>query len=212
MESKQIRCFVIERSMRFNGLFQPLHQERLIVIEKQNQPKRFIQKSNSGFKVIPTKELCRVYLQKPNLLASKSIIDAQATPPHRKFGRRYDQQSLKSKLQRQHHTTNVDPLKRSKLGEKENSLRRFTPLGFSSGSQLGDRKKGKYISFGSKTKEMKKLGDGNATFGQKKVRVVREVGSKLMVSTSRDRVRADVKIRDISSSGFIHKVTSLVSL
>ncbi|KAL1191589.1 hypothetical protein V5N11_007617 [Cardamine amara subsp. amara] len=195
MESKQIRSSMIERSMRFNGLFQPLHQEKLRVIEKQNQPKGFIQKSNTSFKVIPTKELCRVYLQKPNLLASKDIIDAQSTPPHRKFGRRYDQQNLKSKL-RQHHTTNVDPLK-PKVKKKENSLRRFSPLGFSSGSHLGDRKKGK--------KEMKKLCDGNATLGQKKVRVVREVGSKLMVSTSRDRVTADLKFRDISSSGFINK-------
>lgn len=209
MESNEIRSSsVIERSMRFNGLFQPLHQYKLrVVVEKQNQQ---IQKeSNSGFTVIPTKELCRVYLRKPNLLASNGIIDALAKPPHRKFGRRYDQQNLKSKL-RHHHTTSVDTLKH-KFRKKENSLRYFTPLGFSSGSCLGDRKKAKDLSFEEKPKEMKKLGDGT-TFGQKKERVVREVKSSLMVSTSRDRVAADVKFRDLSSSGFISKVTLLISL
>jgi len=197
MESKEIRSSsVFERSMRFNGLF----QDKLRVVEKQNQPpKRFNQKeSNSGFTVIPTKQLCRVYLQKPNLLASKGIIDALAKPPHRIFGRRYDQQNFKSKL-RHLHTTSIDPLKH-KFGKEENSLRYFTPLGFSSGSRLGDRKKGKDLSFQEeKPKEMKKLCD------QKKERVVREVKSSLVVSTSRDRVAADVKFRDLSSSGFISK-------
>ncbi|CAE6038880.1 unnamed protein product [Arabidopsis arenosa] len=201
MESKEIRSSVIERSMRFNGLFQPLHQDKLRVVKKQNQQ---IQKESiSGFTVIPTKELCRVYLRKPNLLASKGIIDALAKPPHRNYGRRYDQQNLKSKL-RHHHTTSVDTLKH-KFGKKENSLRYFTPLGFSSGSHLGDRKTGKDLSFEEKSKEMKKLCDGTTTFGQKKDRVVREVKSSLMVSTSRDKVAADVKFRDLSSSGFISK-------
>jgi len=197
MESKEIRSSsVFERSMRFNGLF----QDKLRVVEKQNQPpKRFNQKeSNSGFTVIPTKQLCRVYLQKPNLLASKGIIDALAKPPHRIFGRRYDQQNFKSKL-RHHQTTSV--------GKEENSLRYFTPLGFSSGSRLGDRTKGKDLSFQEKPN---KLCDGS-TFDQKE-RVVREVKSSLVVSTSRDRVAADVKFRDLSSSGFICKVTSLISL
>lgn len=235
MESKQIRSSVIARSMRFNGLFQPLDQEKLRVIEKQNQPK-----SNSGFSftVSPTKELSRVYLRKLDLLASKGIIDAQSTPPHdrgkssksvglkihremanyRKFGRRYDQQKSKLKLR---HDTSVDPLK-PKIGKKENFLRRFSPLGFGSNSHLRDGKKRQYISLEKKPKEMNKLCDGT-TFGQKKDRVVREVGSKLMVSTSRDsvlslericndRVAAESKFRHISSSGFISKVTSIISL
>ncbi|CAH8265299.1 unnamed protein product [Arabidopsis lyrata] len=200
MESKEIRSSsVIERSMRFNGLFQPLHQDKLRVVKKQNQQ---IQKESiSGFTVIPTQELCRVYLRKPNLLASKGIIDALAKPPHRNYGRRYHQ-NLKSKL-RHHHTTSVDTLKH-KFRKKENSLRYFTPLGFGSGSCLGDRKKVKDLSFEEKPKEMKKLFDGT-TFGQKKERVVREVKSSLMVSTTRDRVAADVKFKDLSSSGFISK-------
>lgn len=239
MESKQIRSSVIAKSMRFNGLFHPLDQERLRVIERRKQPKGFIRKLNSmldsGFRVIPTKELCRVYLQKPDLLASKGVIDAQATPPHcqkkslksaglkiygemanhRKFGRRYDQQNLKSKL-RQH--TGVDSPK-PKIGKKENSLRCFSPLGFGSGSHLRDRKKGQCIPF---EKKPEKFCHGS-TFNQKKDRVVREVGSKLMVSTSRDsvlslericndRVAADVKLRHVSSSGFTSKVTSKISL
>ncbi|EOA27066.1 hypothetical protein CARUB_v10023163mg [Capsella rubella] len=206
MEFKEIRSSsVIERSMRYNGLFQPLHQEKLRVVERQNQqPKGFIQNSDSCFRVIPTKELCRVYLQKPNLLASKGVIDAQAKPPHRKFARRYDQQNLKSKLrhQQQNHT-NVDPLK-PKMEKKENSRRYFTPLGFSSGCNLGYRKKGKDFLLEKKSKEMTKRCDGT-TFGQKKERVVREVKSSLMVSTSRDKVAADVKFRELSSSGFISK-------
>ncbi|KAG7574205.1 hypothetical protein ISN44_As09g024120 [Arabidopsis suecica] len=202
MESKEIRSSsVIERSMRFNGLFQALHQDKLrVVVEKQNQQ---IQKESiSGFTVIPMKELCRVYLRKPNLLASKGIIDALAKPPHRNYGRRYDQQNLKSKL-RHHHTTSVDTMKH-KFGKKENSLRYFTPLGFSSGSCLGNRKKAKDLSFEEKPKETKKLCDGT-TFDPKKEKVVREVKSSLMVSTSRDRVAADVRFRDLSSSGFISK-------
>ncbi|CAH2058727.1 unnamed protein product [Thlaspi arvense] len=240
MESKEIRSSVITRStMRFNGLFRPLHQERLRVIEMQ----KLNSKSDSGFTVVPTKELCRVYLQKPDLLASKGVIDAQAKPPHRqrnvsksiglklpgeiaanhrKFSRRFDQQSLKSKLR--YHT---DPLK-PKIEKKENSQRRFSPLGFGSNSQLRDRKKGQYFTIEKKSKEMKRLCDGTTTttFDQKKSKemkklcdqkkdgVVREVGYKLMVSTCRDsvlslernRVAADVKCRDISSStGFISK-------
>uniref|UniRef100_A0A1J3EI95 DUF4378 domain-containing protein n=1 Tax=Noccaea caerulescens TaxID=107243 RepID=A0A1J3EI95_NOCCA len=220
MESnKQIRSSVIARSMRFNGLFRPLHQEKMRVFEKQNQPiQKWSSYSNSGFSVIPTKELCRVYLHKPDLLASKGIIDAQAKPPHqrkglkskiygevpnhRKFGRIFDQQKLKLKLR--HHHTSVDHPK-YKILKKENSPRAFSPLGFGSNSQLRDKKK---------PNEMKKLCDGTTTLGHKKDRAVREVGSKLMVSTRRDpalsfernRVAAaDVRFRDISSSGFISK-------
>ncbi|VVB02706.1 unnamed protein product [Arabis nemorensis] len=228
MESKQIRFSVIARSMGFNGLFRPLDQEKLRVIEKQNKPKP---DSGFSFTVSPTKELCRVYLQKPDLLASKGIIDAQSTSPHdrgkssksvglkmyremanqRKFGRRYDQEKSKSKLI---HYTSVDPLK-PKIGKKENSLRCFSPLGFGRNSHLRDRKNGQFISLEKKPKEMNKVCDGT-TFGQKKDRVVREVGSKLMVSTSRDlvlslervcndRVAAESKFRLISSSDFISK-------
>lgn len=224
MESnKQIRSSAIARSMRFNGLFRPLHQEKMRIIEKQNQPiQKWSSNSNYGFKVTPTKELCRVYLHKPDLLASKGIIDAQAKPPHqrkclkskmhgevanhRKFGRRFDQQNLKLKLR--HHHSSVDHPK-SKILKKENSLRWFSPLGFGSGSQLRDKKKGQYF-----TTLEKKL----CAFVEKKDRVVREVGSKLMVSTCRDSAlsfepnrvaAADVRFRDISSSGFISKVTSM---
>uniref|UniRef100_A0A1J3J9W9 DUF4378 domain-containing protein n=1 Tax=Noccaea caerulescens TaxID=107243 RepID=A0A1J3J9W9_NOCCA len=209
MESnKQIRSSVIARSMRFN--------------EKQKQPiQKWSSYSNSGFSVIPTKELCRVYLHKPDLLATKGIIDAQAKPPHqrkglkskiygevanhRKFGRRFDQQKLKLKLR--HHHTSVDHPK-YKILKKENSPRAFSPLGFGSNSQLRDKKKGQYFTL------EKKLCDGTTTLGQKKDRAVREVGSKLMVSTCRDSAlsferhrvaAADVKFRLISSSGFISK-------
>lgn len=230
MESnKQIRSSAIARSMRFNGLFRPLHQEKMrIITEKQSQPiQKWSSNSSSGFIVIPTRELCRVYLQKPDLLASKGIIDAQAKPPHqrkhgdianhRKFGRRFDQQNLKLKL-RHHNTSVVDHLK-SKTGKKVNSLRAFSPLGFGSGSQLRDKKKGQYFTILEKQPyEMKKLCDGTTTLGHKKDRAVREVGSKLMVSTCRDSAlsfernrvaAADVRFRDISSSGFISKVTSM---
>ncbi|CAA7029452.1 unnamed protein product [Microthlaspi erraticum] len=221
MESdKQIRSSVIARSMRFNGLFRPLHQEK--IIEKQSQRIQNLSSiSSSGFKVIPTKELCRVYLQKPDLLASKGIIDAQSTPPHqkkgmksknhgeianhRKFGRRFDQQNVKLKLR--HHHTSVDHLK-SKTGKKVNSPRSFSPLGFGIDSQLRDRKKGQYFTIlEQKPNERKKLCDRAVT-------PVREVGSKLMVSTcrdsslsfERDRVAAaDVKFRDMTCSGFISK-------
>ncbi|ESQ52621.1 hypothetical protein EUTSA_v10016572mg [Eutrema salsugineum] len=229
MESKEIRSSVIARSMRFNGLFRPLGQEKLI--ERQKQPKGFIQKSNSGgFTVIPTKELCRVYLQKPDLFASKGIIDAQAKPPHRqkngsksmglkvygemaakhrKFGRRFDHQNLKLKLR---HHTSVDSLK-SKIGKKENVVRSFSPLGFGSGSQLRGWKKGQYITIEKKSKELKKVCDGTTVCHKKDIVVLREVSSKLMVSTSRDsvlsldrnRVAADEKFKHISSSGFISK-------
>ncbi|CAN8317275.1 unnamed protein product [Cochlearia groenlandica] len=202
MESKQIRSSLIAKSMRFYGKFQPLHQEKLRVIERRrNQPKGFIQKLNSkpdsGFNVIPSKELCSVYLHKSGFLASKGVIGAQSKPPHytiSRFGRRFDQQKLKLK----HH--------------KEKSLRSFSPLGFGSDSKLRDREKWQYISLEKKPKEMKKLCDGpdgigGNIFGQEKERDVKEVGSKLTVSTSREpkRVASDVKIRHISSSRFISK-------
>ncbi|XP_010509015.1 PREDICTED: uncharacterized protein LOC104785496 [Camelina sativa] len=204
MEFKEIRS-VIERSMRYNELFQqPLRQEKMSVV------KSFIQKSDSGFRVVPTKELCRVYLQKPNLLASKGVIDAQAKPPHRRFGRSYDQQNLKSTRLRHHHhlhTSVDDPLKpKMEEEKKEISQRYFTPLGFSSGSHLGYRKKGKDFLVEKSSMAMNnKLCHGTTSFGQKKERVVREVKSNLMVSTSRDTVAADVKLRDSSSSAFITK-------
>ncbi|XP_010505615.1 PREDICTED: uncharacterized protein LOC104782396 [Camelina sativa] len=202
MEFKEIRS-VIERSMRYNELFQqPLHQEKMSVVKSS------IQNSDSGFRVVPTKELCRVYLQKPNLLASKGVIDAQAKPPHRRFGRRYDQQNLKSTKLRHHHihTSVNDPLKPKMEEKKDNSQRYFTPLGFSSASHLGYRKKGKDFLVEKSSKEMNnKLCDGTSSFGQKKERVVGEVKSSLMVSTSRDKVAADVNFRDASSSDFISK-------
>ncbi|XP_010461590.2 PREDICTED: uncharacterized protein LOC104742301 isoform X2 [Camelina sativa] len=49
-----------------------------------------------------------------------------------------------------------------------------------------------------------KFCDGTTSFGQKE-RVVRELKSILMASTSREKVAADVKLRDSSSSGFISK-------
>ncbi|CAH8361381.1 unnamed protein product [Eruca vesicaria subsp. sativa] len=141
MESKEIRSSVFAKTLRFNGMSQPLHHLKSRTFERHKT------KSDSGFKVIPTKELCHVYLHKTELLASKGIIDAQAKPPHfqkhretakkRTFGRRFDQQNLNLKSKLRHYT---------KVEKKESSPRRFSPLGFGSDSQLRDRgKKGQYI-------------------------------------------------------------------
>ncbi|KAF8108317.1 hypothetical protein N665_0111s0030 [Sinapis alba] len=211
MESKEIRSSVFAKTMRFNGISQPLCQEKLRPFERRNQPKGFVKKKSDsgGFKVVPTKELCRVYLHKTELLASKGIIDALAKPPHyqkhgevaknRTFGRRFDQQNLNLKSKKlRHHHTNVE--------KKESSPRRFSPLGFGSDSQLRDsRRKGQYIiTPEKKPKEM----SNTTTLVQKKDGAVREAGSKLIVSTSRgdsvlslerNRFAQDVKFRHVSS-------------
>ncbi|KAL0711021.1 hypothetical protein Bca4012_017999 [Brassica carinata] len=200
MESKEIRSSVFAKTMRFNGISQPLHHVKTRAFD-------------SGFKVVPTKELCRVYLHKTELLASKGIIDARAKPPHsqnyaekpkqRTFGRRFDQQNLNLKSKKLRHQTNVE--------KKESSPRRFSPLGFGSESQLRDgRRKGQYIITPEKKKPKEMLSkrcNGNTTLVQKKDGAVREAGSKLIVSTSRDsllslernRFAQDVKFRHVSS-------------
>ncbi|XP_018472623.1 uncharacterized protein LOC108843955 isoform X2 [Raphanus sativus] len=193
MESKEIRSSVFAKTTRFNGISQqPLRQEKSRAFD-------------SGFKVVPTKELCRVYLNKKELLASKGIIDARAKPPHyqkhgekpkqRTFGRRFDQQNL-----------NLKP----KKDKKESCPRRFSPLGFGSDSQLRDssRKKGQCIITPEKKKPKEMSNGTTTTLVEKKDGAVREAGSKLIVSTSRDSVLSlernrfaqDVKFRHVSSS------------
>lgn len=203
MESKEIRSSVFAKTMRFNGISQPLHHVKARAFD-------------SGFKVVPTKELCRVYLHKTELLASKGIIDARAKPPHyqkhgekpkqRRFGGRFDQQNLNLKPKKLRQHTNAE--------KKESSPRRFSPLGFGSDSQLRDsRRKGQYIVTPEKKKpnEMSKLCNvtTTTTLVQKKDGAVREDGSKLIVSTSRrdsvlslerNRFAQDVKFRHVSSS------------
>lgn len=214
MESKEIRSSVFAKTVRFNGVSQPLHHVKA-------------RSFDFGFKVVPTKELCRVYLRKTELLASKGIIDSRAKPPHsqnyvekpkqRRFGGRFDLQNfnLKSKKLRQH--TNAE--------KKESSPRRFSPLGFGSDSQLRDsRRKGQYIVTPEKKKpnEMSKICNvtTTTTLVQKKdgAVTVREAGSKLIVSTSRrdsvlslerNRFAQDVKFRHASPPGPISKVMIL---
>ncbi|CAH8361374.1 unnamed protein product [Eruca vesicaria subsp. sativa] len=223
MESKEIRSSVFAKTLRFNGMSQPLRQEKSRAFERQSRQKGFIKKTDSGFKVIPTKELCHVYLHKTELLASKGVIEEQAKPPHfqkhgemakkRSFGRRFDQQNLNLKSKLRHYT---------KVEKKESSPRRFSPLGFGSDSQLRDSgRKGQYIITPEKKKsnEISKLCNSTTTLVQKKDGAVREAGSKLIVSTSRDSVLSlernrfaqDVKFRHVSSSsassssGFVSK-------
>ncbi|KAJ0262364.1 Phosphatidylinositol N-acetyglucosaminlytransferase subunit P-like protein [Hirschfeldia incana] len=201
MESKEkVRSSVFAKTMRFNGISQqPLHHAKSRAFD-------------FGFKVVPTKELCRVYLHKIELLASKGIIDALAKPVHsqrygekpkqRTFGRRFDQQNLNLKPKKLRHCTNVE--------KKESSPRRFSPLGFGSDSQLRDRsRKGQYMITPEKKKPKEMSSGSTTTLVQKK-----EAGSKLIVSTSRDSVLSlerkrfaqDVKFRHVSSpSGSISK-------
>lgn len=208
MESKEIRSSVFAKTVRFNGVSQPLRHVKARAFD-------------SGFKVVPTKELCRVYLHKTELLASKGIIDARAKPPHsqkpkqRRFGGRFDQQNLNLKPKKLRQHTNAE--------KKESSPRRFSPLGFGSDSQLRDsRRKGQYIVTPEKKKpnEMSKLCNvtTTTTLVQKKDGAVREDGSKLIVSTSRrdsvlslerNRFAQDVKFRHVSPPGSISKVMIL---
>ncbi|CAF1700732.1 BnaC03g22110D [Brassica napus] len=210
MESKEIRSSVFAKTVRFNGVSQPLHHVKA-------------RSFDFGFKVVPTKELCRVYLRKTELLASKGIIDSRAKPPHsqnydekpkqRRFGGRFDQQNLNLKPKKLRQHTNAE--------KKESSPRRFSPLGFGSDSQLRDsRRKGQYIVTPEKKKpnEMSKICNvtTTTTLVQKKdgAVTVREAGSKLIVSTSRrdsvlslerNRFAQDVKFRHASPPGPISK-------
>ena len=195
MESKEkIRSSVFAKTLRFNGI----SQKPLL---RHAKSRAF----DSGFKVVPTKELCRVYLHKTELLASKGVIDARAKPVHsqrygekpkqRTFGRRFDQQNLNLKPKKLRNYRDVE--------KKESSPRRFSPLGFGSDSQLRDRSRNGQYMITPEKKKPKEMSNGTATtLVQKK-----EAGSKLIVSTSRDSVLSlerkrfaqDVKFRHVSS-------------
>ncbi|XP_010554581.1 PREDICTED: uncharacterized protein LOC104824254 isoform X2 [Tarenaya hassleriana] len=255
MESERIRSSVIARLVGFDELQQPQqnlakkqrflsdnYQPKVAMIgtwgkkyiSKQDQEKQikgFVsmgnEESSSGFLVSPTKEMCRAYLQKPTLFASTHVIDAQATPPHKRekstkltgssirremvgrlnFGMRAGQQSLESNLKPKHHNW-VNPVK-PKIRKKESSLRCFSPITAPRASHLGDRKMEKSLLLENKAKERKKLFDGTLARGGKE-KYSGEIVSNSMVSTYKDLVGsdtldADVKLRLTSSPHFTSK-------